>query len=236
MTVDKRLSFRGFSSPAEQARILAGDIAFRLQAGIDQRGSASLVVSGGSTPLLLFGALAGQEISWDRVIVTLADERWVTPTDQDSNEGLVRRHLLTGRAANARFIGLWSGEASAGAAEAACEKAIAAIPLPFDVVVLGMGRDGHIASIFPGAPELPTAISMESGRRCAAITPPKAAHGRMTLTLAVLIQARGIYLLLTGKEKLHTFEQAIGAGEPMEMPVRALLAHARQPVLVCWAP
>jgi 6-phosphogluconolactonase len=128
----------------ERIRQLLGD-------GIRHRGRASLVVSGGTTPVALFEALSGEDMPWEKVVVSLADERWVDPGTPDSNERLVRTHLLKNKAAAATFIGLKTPEDPAGAGEAACENRIRQIPVPFDLLILGMGDDGHTASLFPGA-------------------------------------------------------------------------------------
>lgn len=233
---DYNLNFRGFTTFSQLALDLAENIAFRLQAGLEKNGAASLVVSGGSTPLPFFGALAKQEIEWGKVMITLADERWVDPADPDSNELLVRTHLLTGRAATARFVGLMSDGPSAAGGEAACEKKIAIIPRPFDAVVLGMGNDGHTASFFPGARNLAAATDMASGRFCCAMRPVAAPHERMTLTLPTLIDARAIFVHLRGREKLKVFEKAVGPGPLNEMPIRYVLAQAAEPINVYWAP
>lgn len=238
---DYQLNFRGFPDNASLAADLAGDIASFLHGAMAKRGFASLVVSGGSTPVPFFQALSQAAIPWEKVIVTLADERWVDPSDSASNEGLVRRHLLQNRASVARFVGLKTEDASAGAGERNCEKRIRSIPRPFDVLVLGMGNDGHTASLFPDAAGLPLAIDMDSGRLCLAVRPGSASHDRMTMTLPALIDCRKIMLHITGKEKLKIFETALAAA-PLsadvlhEMPIRHILARARSPVTVYWAP
>ncbi|MCJ7602204.1 MAG: 6-phosphogluconolactonase [Desulfobulbaceae bacterium] len=233
--------FQGFQDNDGLAVDLARYIASLLQGAMAKRGSASLVVSGGSTPVPFFQALSLANIPWAKVIVTLADERWVDPSDNDSNERLVRRHLLQNRAASAKFWGLKTEDASAQEGEMNCEKRILSIPRPFDVLVLGMGDDGHTASLFPGAADLPRATDMNCGRLCMAIRPLSANHDRMTITLPALIDCRKIILHITGKEKLKVFEKALAAAPLSEdvlnkMPVRYVLARAKSPVTVYWAP
>ncbi|MBI5557045.1 MAG: 6-phosphogluconolactonase [Deltaproteobacteria bacterium] len=238
---DYKVLFRGFHDGGNQAVALASFIAGLLQAAVAKRGYASMVVSGGSTPVSFFKALSFEDIPWRQVIVTLADERWVDPSDSASNEGLVRMHLLRNRAAAAKFIGLRTEENTALAGEPSCEKRVSSIPRPFDVVVLGMGGDGHTASFFPGAVNLPMATDMNSGRLCLAVTPAAAPHDRMTLTLPALLDCREMILHITGKDKLHVFEKAL-AVQPVseevlnEMPIRHVLAKARESVTVFWAP
>ncbi|MCK9294694.1 MAG: 6-phosphogluconolactonase [Desulfobulbaceae bacterium] len=238
---DYQVHFQGFHDGASLAAGLAGDIAPLLHGAIAKRGFASLVVSGGSTPVPLFQALSRENIPWQKVLVTLADERWVDPSDHDSNEKLVRQHLLQNRAAAAKFIGLKTEDATARQGEINCEKRLLAIPRPFDVLVLGMGDDGHTASLFPGATELAGATALDCPRLCMAIKPLTASHERMTMTLPALLDSSKIILLISGRAKLQVFEKALAA-EPLsldvlnEMPVRFVMARAKAPVAVCWAP
>ena len=238
---DYRVHFRGFKDGALLAAELACNIAYFLASAVSKRGGASLVVSGGSTPVPLFVALSREDIDWGRVRITLADERWVDPTDSASNEKLVRAHLLQNRAAAARFVGLKTGHALARDGEEECAARVGAIPRPFDVLVLGMGEDGHTASLFPHAAELAAATDLHSGRLCLALRPATAPHDRMTLTLPALLASGKIILHITGKTKLQVLEQALAA-EPLsagvlnDMPIRHVLALAREAVSVYWAP
>ena len=238
---DYKIHFRGFKDGALLAAELACNIAYFLAAALGKRGAASLVVSGGSTPVSLFAALSQEDIDWERVRVTLADERWVDTTDSASNERLVRAHLLRNRAVAAQFVGLKTSHAVARDGEEECAARVRAIPKPFDVLVLGMGEDGHTASLFPRAAELAAATDPHSGRLCLAVRPAIAPHERMTLTLPALLASRKIILHITGKTKLHVLEQALAA-EPLsaevlnDMPIRHVLARAREAVSVYWAP
>jgi 6-phosphogluconolactonase len=213
----------------ERIRQLLGD-------GIRHRGRASLVVSGGTTPVALFEALSGEDMPWEKVVVSLADERWVDPGTPDSNERLVRTHLLKNKAAAATFIGLKTPEDPAGAGEAACENRIRQIPVPFDLLILGMGDDGHTASLFPGAAALPGALDMASERICMAVSPPEAPHDRMTLTLPALLNSRRIFVHIVGEKKRKVYERAIAGESPEEMPIRAILSQKKVPVTIWWAP
>ena len=128
---------------------LASDVAAWLQQGVEERGSASLVVSGGSTPAPFFAALSNHKIQWSDVTVTLADERWVAATDELSNEKLIRECLLVNAAASAKFLSLYNGASSPDDGWQQCDDALRTLSAPYDVVVLGMGGDGHTASLFP---------------------------------------------------------------------------------------
>ncbi|MFA7381847.1 MAG: 6-phosphogluconolactonase [Desulfurivibrionaceae bacterium] len=228
--------FKEFQDSPALVTALAGQVAELLRNGIKARGRASLVVSGGVTPVPFFAALSAQALAWQQVAITLADERWVDPADPDSNEQLVRRYLLQNRAASAGFVGLKTGAATARQGEKECGDRLALLPRPFEVLILGMGNDGHTASLFPQATRLGEALAMDSRRLCLAITPPAAPHERMTLTLPALLQSRRIILHLAGPGKRAVYEKALADGPVTEMPIRAVLRQTAAPVTVFWAP
>ncbi len=215
---------------------LADLIGKLLTAGISENSRASLAVSGGSTPVELFEALSDFDIAWHKVVITLVDERWVEPVENDSNEHLVRTHLLKNRAAAATFIGMKNSAATAGAGEAECEQQLQNVPRPFDVLILGMGNDGHTASLFPGAEKLAIATDMKSARTCMAVAPLTAPHERMTLTLPAILDSRRIFLHITGQNKKDVLQQAQEDGPGEEMPIRFILRQQTTPVSVYWAP
>jgi len=225
-----------FADRAALDRQLAREVATRLRRALKQRSQAGLVVSGGRTPIGLFEALSREALNWARVTVTLADERWVEPDSDDSNERLVRAHLLQHHAAAARFVGLKTPAASADAGVDECRQRLALLLPQLDVVILGMGEDGHTASFFPGAEALGRALDPQAPEDCLALTPLTAPHGRMTLSLARLLRCDQIYLHLCGPAKLPVLEQALQAGPDAEMPVRALLRQTQAPVAIYWAP
>ena len=207
-----------------------------LTSGIQRKGRASLVVSGGSTPVELFERLSGEDVSWRKVVVTLVDERWVKTSATDSNEHLVRTHLLRDKAAAAIFVGMKNLAETAGAGEAECEQQLQLVPRPFDALILGMGSDGHTAFLFPGADKLARATDMDSGRICMSIVPPAAPHERMTLTLPAILDSGQVYLHITGQEKKDVLQTALAEGPVEEMPIRFILRQRITPVSVFWAP
>ncbi len=228
--------FKEFKDSSTLVAGLAAQVAELLRAGIKERGRASLVVSGGSTPVVFFAALSELELDWEQVVITLADERWVDPAEADSNEHLVRQHLLQNRAAAARFVGLRTGAVTAMQGEREGADRLALLPRPFDVLILGMGNDGHTASLFPQAARLGEALALESGKLCLAITPPAAPHERMTLTLPALLQSRQIILHIAGADKRAVYERAMADGPVAQMPIRAVLGQTASPVTVFWCP
>lgn len=138
-----------YATSARLVNDLADLIAANLSTSLRKRNAASLVVSGGSTPAPLFDALSTRELDWSRVTVTLADERWVPADHKDSNEALVRNRLLVGNAASAAFVSLYEPGCSPIEAQSVVAQRLGSMPLPFDVVLLGMGNDGHTASFSP---------------------------------------------------------------------------------------
>lgn len=227
-------NFVEFSGAAALNQNFAGKIADALRQGIAANGKASLVVSGGRTPLDLFTQLTRQELDWSNVVITLADERWVSPDNSASNERLVRDNLLQGLAAAATFIGLKNDAASPFDGASATEIALQALPRPIDVVILGMGDDGHTASLFPGASNLLNALALDSQRACMGMTPLTAPLDRITLTLPLLLDSRSIYLHLMGEAKREVYERAEKGTDVNEMPVRAVLNQQQTPVSVYW--
>lgn len=232
--VDSMVEFI-FQDPEILVAELADRIGRSLLKSIAVHGRASLAVSGGSTPKPLFRQLSALDIPWQDVVITLVDERWVDPADRASNEQLVHRYLLQDRAAAAVFVGLKNVFPAAAEGEARCEQALRKVPQPFTVLVLGMGNDGHTASLFPGSAQLAAATDMNSGKTCMAVTPADAPHERMTLTLPAILNAEEIILHLTGSEKKEVLAKAQEAGPAEDMPVRFILRQGETPVAVYWA-
>ncbi len=213
-----------FASAAALADCAAAGIAAGLEAALAARGRASLVVTGGRAPGPVYDRLAQMALDWPRIMVTLSDERCVAADAPESNERLVRARLLRGAAAQAEFIQLYG----AGDPEPRLRGR-----LPFDVVMLGMGEDGHVASLLPGMPGLAAAMDPQGAALVRAVpagwgSPPLA---RITLTLAALLAARTILILIAGDAKRRAVAAAL---EGADLPVRALLVQDRVPVRVLW--
>jgi 6-phosphogluconolactonase len=218
------------------SRALAQRLAADLDEAIAERGSASLVVSGGRSPAKLFGYLRRQPVEWSRVFVTLADERWVDPSNPASNERLVREGLLRDGAGAARFQGLKNGASTPELGAESAWQSLAGFPRPFDVLVLGMGDDGHTASLFPGSPHLSQALDEAAAPGCIGMLAPAPPQARLSLNLAALLDSRRIVILITGQEKWLTYSAACEPGPAPQMPVRAVLRQRRTPVEVVWSP
>ncbi|SFB65658.1 6-phosphogluconolactonase [Azotobacter beijerinckii] len=211
---------------------LAEHVAEVLRQAVEADGLASLLVSGGRSPIPFFEALSAFELDWSRVQVGLVDERWVAPDQDGSNEALVRRHLLRGPAAEATFLGLYQPAATLEAAARQAGRALEPLKRPVDMVVLGMGEDGHTASLFPGSPNLAQALAGTCAEPCMAMLAPVAPHPRISLTWPVLARARRRCLAIQGISKLETLRQALRA-DPLRMPIRAFL---NDPLEIYWSP
>jgi 6-phosphogluconolactonase len=222
------------STPADLARKLAEKIALILRQRLEAVPRASLALSGGSTPILLFKALAQQVLDWQRIDIVQVDERWVEPSHPDSNSAQIRAHLLQGEAAVARFHPLYENVASPSAGLGAVCQRLESLSWPLDVVVLGMGNDGHTASLFPDAPELAAAMAEHNGSKLAAITPPQQTQARITLTRSAIAGARNCILHIQGDDKLATLTKALAEPDNWaQMPIRAFL---RSGLHIFWSP
>lgn len=218
------------------SREFAGEIAAQLARAIAARGLASLVVSGGRTPVKLFELLRALELDWSKVCVALADERWVDPKDEASNERLVRDELLKDKAAAARFLGLKNAAPSPDLGAVSAWETFARVPRPFDLTLLGMGDDGHTASLFPGSPNLRSALNPAAAAGCVGMWAPSPPQARLSLNLSALLDSRRVMILITGEAKWRAYVAASEDGAVEDMPVRAVLRQRRTPVEVLWAP
>ena len=213
---------------------LSEKVAAMLAVSIEEKGSASLVVSGGRTPMGFFHLLSQQVLDWSKVTVLLADERWVNADHADSNEKLVRENLLINEASQANYLALKNSAGQAVDGEAECEAALAELDT-FTVLILGMGDDGHTASLFPGSEALAEGLDMDSGRSCIAVTPLHAPHQRMSLTLPRLLNSQQIVIHISGASKQEVLQQAQAGDDVMELPIRSILQQQLAPLSIYWA-
>ncbi|CEP35701.1 MULTISPECIES: 6-phosphogluconolactonase [unclassified Halomonas] len=190
-----------------------------------------LVVSGGSTPVPFFKALAAKPLPWERIDVTLADERWVDEQSSDSNAKLVREHLLQGDAEAATFIPLTCGAATPEEGVDEVVKRAESLAWPASVVILGMGGDGHTASLFPDSPELTLALATEE--LLVAVRTPSQPQPRITFSADRLHQARRHILHITGDDKRAVLAKALNGDDVRQLPIRAFLTC---PLAIYWAP
>lgn len=209
-----------FESPRAAAEEAADAIAAVLRDTVLERGAATFIATGGHTPGPVYDELARADVPWEKVRVTLTDERWVDPHSPDSNERLVRDRLLVERAATATFVSLKTAHGAPGDAVEEVAGLLATL-LPADVALIGMGEDGHVASLFPGGPVEAEGLAVG--------VPSGALQPRLSLTLQALTPRRLTVLLITGEAKRRVLEEGSG------LPVHNLLSRTEAPVRVLWS-
>ena len=212
-----------FQTQESLVEALGQSIMKDLQEAIEERGKASLIVSGGSTPKPLFQRLSTLPLAWEKVSVGLCDERWIPAFEEDSNEHLVKTYLLQDKASKATFVGMYVEACEADEAVQKCSQKIKERLFPFDVLVLGMGADAHTASLFPHNVKLGQAFDLEREALCIAIEPTTAPYMRMSLTRKALLSAQHIYLHFEGKEKQAVYAEVIAGDDSYAMPIRTVL-------------
>lgn len=212
---------------------MAENIAQQLIQALAIRPRASLAVSGGRTPIAMLKQLSLQDLDWHRVDITLADERWVGEEDPSSNAALVRASLVKNKAKGATFYPLFNGEVSAHLGQISCQKGLNKMPWPLDVLVLGMGNDGHTASLFPQCSKLQQALSAPVSQLCISTLAPTEPNQRMSLTAPTLLTATHKHLHIEGEEKYRVLQQAMTLADPLKMPIFAVL---QSPLTIHWCP
>jgi 6-phosphogluconolactonase len=220
----------------ELADAVAADAAFIIGQALDARGDAVVALPGGKSPIPIFEKLAKAKLNWRRVTIVPTDDRLVAVDDPLSNVAVLARHFLP---LGGRVIPLVSAKAADHrAAGTAADARLADLHWPLDLVWLGVGADGHTASIFPG-PDLDAALNAPTGRRAVGVMPdplPKEAPvGRVTLTRGAIASARTLLLSLQGDAKRMVVERAIEEGDSSAYPIGRVLAAADKPVDIHWS-
>jgi 6-phosphogluconolactonase len=223
-----------FNSREEASVAAAESISKALTKRLEMQAEASLVVSGGTTPERCLVELSNANVDWPRVHVLLSDERWVPGDDEQSNEAFVQRTLMQGPASEATLHGVY--REGIDIAERCCDLdgTIRKLPFPFACSLIGMGEDGHFASLFPDADELESALDVDYPGLCLPIETAASPHPRVSLTLAAISRSDEVALLIFGDAKREVYEQA--KLKSNGFPVSWLLLQKRAPVRVFWAP
>ena len=204
-----------------------------LNEAIKKRGRASIAVSGGRTPKPLFEELSNLNLDWSKVDLTLVDDRWVDSDSEDSNELLVKTHLIKNKAVGVNFFPLKNDANTAKEGIISSEKSLESLLMPLDIVILGMGLDGHTASLFPCADELSKGMDLNTKNILISSTPKTAPYERISLTAKSIMSARKVFLHLNGSSKLHTLEEAMNLSDFNKMPIYAFLMHGLD---IFWSP
>lgn len=221
------MTFIEYADRSTLFRSLAQTVASELQQALSTQGFANLAVPGGTTPAPFFEQLNKVDLAWDKVNVTLTDERLVDENHERSNARLLKNSLLQNNAQAATFIPLYVND------QLASSEVLTSLK-PLTTVVLGMGTDGHTASLFPNADELVTALDPNNQALSSVIHAPAVPEPRITLTWSMLSTAQHLHILITGEEKKTVLQQALSQlNDVLTMPVRVVLQQA---VTVHYAP
>lgn len=223
-----------FSSREAASVAAAQEIVRRLSQSIARRNEVTLIVSGGTSPVRCFAELSRSTLEWANVHVTLSDERWTPAGSEDSNERLVRDTLLVADARRATFQPFYVDGASIEERCASLNNELQALPRPFACTLLGMGADGHFASLFPDMNNLEQALDVAADTYCVPADTAASPHRRISLTLSAILQSDAILLLMFGKQKREVYERAKNPGS--KLPISHLLRHSRTPLQLYWAP
>ena len=216
------------------AEAIAGDIGFIIESAFAARAAALLALSGGNTPIKAYEKLAQMKFDWKKVTIFPVDDRLVKVDSPLSNAGMLARIFLP---KGARVVPLGTENPDYNAAGNAADARLQDLPWPPDLVLLGVGSDGHTASIFPG-PDREAALTAPKARRAIGVMPdplpPEAPVARVTMTRSAILSARALMLALTGNEKRAIVEQAIEDGAGSTVPIGQVLAEAEQPIDIHW--
>jgi 6-phosphogluconolactonase len=224
-----------FADRDQLAADLARAVAADLRGAIARRGCARLAVSGGTTPRAFLIELSKQPLDWARVTVVPVDDRWVAPDHPRSNERLLRETLLQGDAAQAQLLPLRRPTATPESALLPVLTQVANEALPLDVVVLGMGEDGHVASLFPDLERRDIGLQPTGRAPVLAVRSASAPEPRITLTLSAIFTAPSLYLHIEGAKKRAVLDGA--ARDPRsKLPIRSVLSGAPVVPMLFWSP
>lgn len=223
-----------FDSRDEASVAAAERMVAALSRRLDGQGEASVVVSGGTSPAGVFRELSRTVLPWSDVHVVLSDERWVPADHEDSNEKLVRETLLAGEAQGASLLGVYRQGVAIDERCSEINEELLQAPFPFACALLGMGEDGHFASLFPDADNLREGLDADSRQLCIPVQTAASPHARVSLTLSALSRSDEIVLLIFGDAKRDVYEAAKTSSNGL--PVSHLLRQKRAPVHIYWAP
>jgi len=225
-----------YDSAEEMADAVAGDVGFIVESALDARDSALIALPGGATPLPIYPKIAARQLPWKRVTIIPTDDR-IAPIDSDLSN--IRAIAQTFLATGARVFPIATTIDDYRLAGGAADARLQDLSWPPDLVWLGMGKDGHTASIFPG-PDLQDALDAPKSRRAVGVMPDPmpedAPVPRVTLTRASILSARTLLITITGDEKKALLEQAIKDGQGSKLPIGRVLAEAEQPIDIHWSP
>jgi len=228
------------SSKEELYQKVAKRCGMLLEADLKNRGVASINVPGGTTPAPVFELLSKMPLSWSKISVLPTDERWIDVEHQQSNQYLIKQTLLINEASGAKFVGLKNDSVTPAEGETEISRILDKVSKPSTVTVIGMGMDGHVASLFPNTPQIAEALDLDNSNSCIGINAEGCSVAgdytqRMSQTLASLIDSQLVIILITGDSKLNVLRAANHQKDFTSQPVAALLAQTKTPVEIYWA-
>ena len=229
--LSQAVNYLTFEDASAQSQHLAQQVADILLQTIESDGHASLAVSGGSTPKQMFEQLSNIDIPWQHVTVSLVDDRWVEADHDDSNQKLIENSLLQNFAQNANFIPLYQQGLDASQAIARINLMFKQVRQPFDVILLGMGNDGHTASLFPCSEQVTQGMS--TSELYLSTQPTTAPYSRRSLSAHASAASRHLFLQLKGLDKQQTLEKALRQKDELTMPIKRFLT---KDITVLWCP
>jgi 6-phosphogluconolactonase len=225
-----------FDSLDELADAVAGDIGFIIESAVEARNASLIAIPGGRTGPAVFPKLAAQQLPWKRVTIIPTDDRLAPMDSELSNVREMARAFLP---VGARVVPIATAIDDYRLAGNSADARLQDLPWPPDLVWLGMGSDGHTASIFPG-PDMAAALDAPRARRAIGVMPDplpsEAPVARVTLTRAAILSARTLLITVTGDEKRAILEGAIADGQSSRLPIGRVLAEAEQPIDIHWCP
>lgn len=227
------VNFLKFENSESLAHEFSKKVAAILEKTIKIKGYGTLLLSGGNTPKLFLNKLSNENIEWEKVTIGLVDERWIDTIYKDSNERLMKDNLLINSCIKANFIGLYQQNVSCEKSVSICSNLYKKYFKNCDVLILGMGIDGHTASIFPEIDNFAEAVSCDNKNFCIGTTPKNAPYNRMSLTLKSILDAKNIFLHIEGDEKLKVYNEAIN--DCNRYPISKVLCDENKQIEVYFA-
>ena len=229
------IAWHEYNNTADMADAVASDVAGVIENALDARGEAFVALPGGTSPIPAFERLAAAHINWDKVTIIPTDDRLVPITHPLSNAAMIANRFLPRGARVLPFVAEETNDYRKAGREA--DAGLSELNWPLDLVWLGVGADGHTASIFPG-PDLEDALNGAPIRRAVGVLPDPmpvdAPVARITLSRAAILSARVLLITFSGTEKRAVIERALRAGAHSRTPIGRVLSGAKGPIDIRW--